>query len=202
MCPIPLYLEPVVSQLSIESGDVAAHASACCGRFRFLGAAPGSLTLAMHPVSWSEPTILERRFPSWIDPGSRRSLIAAEFASRRLRLCVRSLLGSVDSSGAARRNGCWSRRWCDSSSHGEEFEEGADEQTGHIRLISASTRLFCRTKCDSTAKRNAKIRDNVQKLVEFTAKVEKNAGATARLLWSESEENLAQKLIARLQKVQ
>jgi hypothetical protein len=31
--------------------------------------------------------------------------------------------------------------------------------------------------------------------------VEKNAGATARLLWSESEENLAQKLITRLQKV-
>jgi len=37
-------------------------------------------------------------------------------------------------------------------------------------------------------------------LVAFTALVEKNAGATARLLWSESEENLAQKLIARLQK--
>jgi len=37
--------------------------------------------------------------------------------------------------------------------------------------------------------------------VEFAAKVEKNAGATGRLLWSESEENLAQKLIARLQKV-
>jgi len=41
----------------------------------------------------------------------------------------------------------------------------------------------------------------VHRLVEFAAKVEKNAGATGRLLWSESEENLAQKLIARLQKV-
>ena len=40
-----------------------------------------------------------------------------------------------------------------------------------------------------------------RRLVEFTAKVEKNSGATGRLLWSESEENLAQKLIARLQKV-
>jgi len=29
--------------------------------------------------------------------------------------------------------------------------------------------------------------------------VEKNCGVTGRVLWSESEENLAQKLIARLQ---
>jgi hypothetical protein len=46
------------------------------------------------------------------------------------------------------------------------------------------------------------VRANVQKLVEFTGAAEKNSGASARLLWSESEENLAQKLIARLQKVQ
>jgi hypothetical protein len=41
----------------------------------------------------------------------------------------------------------------------------------------------------------------VLKLVEFTQRVEKNAGVRGRLLWSESEETLAQKLIARLQKV-
>jgi hypothetical protein len=52
----------------------------------------------------------------------------------------------------------------------------------------------------SVAERN--VRSNVQKLVEFTANVEKNSGATGRLLWSESEENLAQKLINRLQRVQ
>ena len=36
----------------------------------------------------------------------------------------------------------------------------------------------------------------------FTIAVEKNCGITGRVLWSESEENLAQKLISRLQKVQ
>ena len=45
-----------------------------------------------------------------------------------------------------------------------------------------------------------RVRINVQRLVEFTAKMESNSGATGRLLWSESEENLAQKLILRLQK--
>jgi hypothetical protein len=48
----------------------------------------------------------------------------------------------------------------------------------------------------------AKIRDNVAKLVEFSMNVERNPGVSSRLLWSESEESLAQKLIARLQKVQ
>jgi len=47
-----------------------------------------------------------------------------------------------------------------------------------------------------------RVRDNVHRLVEFTNAVEKNCGTSARLLWSESDENFAQKLIARLQKVQ
>jgi hypothetical protein len=32
--------------------------------------------------------------------------------------------------------------------------------------------------------------------------VEKNTGLSGRILWSESDENLAQKLISRLQRVQ
>jgi hypothetical protein len=46
-----------------------------------------------------------------------------------------------------------------------------------------------------------RIRENVAKLITFTNAVEKNAGIRTRLLWSESEENLAQKLVARLQRV-
>jgi hypothetical protein len=41
----------------------------------------------------------------------------------------------------------------------------------------------------------------VQKLVAFTQAVEQNCGITGRVLWSESDENLAQKLIARVQRV-
>jgi hypothetical protein len=52
------------------------------------------------------------------------------------------------------------------------------------------------------AEAEERIRANVHTLVDFTNKVEKNAHANGRLLWSDSEDNLAQKLIARLQKVQ
>ena len=46
------------------------------------------------------------------------------------------------------------------------------------------------------------MRANIAKLVGFSAAVEKNCGITGRVLWSESEENLAQKLIAKLQQTQ
>jgi len=46
------------------------------------------------------------------------------------------------------------------------------------------------------------VKANVQKLVALTSAVEKNVGIRGRILWSDSEENLVQKLIARLQKVQ
>jgi hypothetical protein len=47
-----------------------------------------------------------------------------------------------------------------------------------------------------------RIKANVHKLVTFTTAVENNCGISGRVLWSESEDNLAQKLIERLQRVQ
>jgi hypothetical protein len=38
-------------------------------------------------------------------------------------------------------------------------------------------------------------------LVEVTNLIQENCGISSRLLWSDSGENLAQKLIARLQRV-
>ncbi len=45
------------------------------------------------------------------------------------------------------------------------------------------------------------VKRNVQKLVEVTNAIQENCGISSRLLWSDSGENLAQKLIARLQRV-
>jgi hypothetical protein len=42
------------------------------------------------------------------------------------------------------------------------------------------------------------IEENARQLIELTAAVEKASGATARLLWSELGESLAQRLAARL----
>jgi hypothetical protein len=45
------------------------------------------------------------------------------------------------------------------------------------------------------------IQQNVEKLLAFTLLIEKNCGISSRLLWTESGKPLAEKLIARLQRV-
>jgi len=68
-------------------------------------------------------------------------------------------------------------------------------------LISVWTRLSCTKKSRLTFEAERIVRSNRTKLVEFTAKVEKNSGARAVAMVRVGGE-LAQKLIARLQRVQ
>ena len=85
---------------------------------------------------------------------------------------------------------------------GDEFDEKVQEQTGHVQIDFGLDAPFLQENVALTEETQNKVRENVAKLVEFTVKAEKNTRANGRLLWSEAEENLAQKLIARLQKVQ
>jgi hypothetical protein len=85
---------------------------------------------------------------------------------------------------------------------GEEFDEGTYQETGHIEIDFGLDSLFVQEDVELNEETQVKIRDNVAKLVDFTKKAESNTRATSRRLWSESEESLPQKLIARLQKVQ
>jgi hypothetical protein len=83
---------------------------------------------------------------------------------------------------------------------GPLFDEGAYQQEGHIRIDFGSDVPFLEEdlELDSVAARH--VAENVGQLVELTAAVEKASGATARLLWSELGESLAQRLAARLGK--
>jgi hypothetical protein len=82
--------------------------------------------------------------------------------------------------------------------YGPLFDEGAYEADGHIRVDFGSDTPFLEegVELDSVAARH--IEENVRQLIELTAGVEKASGATARLLWSELGESLAQRLAARL----
>jgi hypothetical protein len=81
---------------------------------------------------------------------------------------------------------------------GPLFDEAAYEQEGHIRIDFGSDAPFLEEEAelDSVAARH--IEENVRQLVDLTMNVEKASGATARLLWSELGESLAQRLAARL----
>lgn len=82
---------------------------------------------------------------------------------------------------------------------GPEFDEGAFEQSGQVRIDLGSDTPFLQEEVELDQEGAGYVKENVQKLVDLTTAVQKNSGAASRLLWSESGENLAQKLIARLQ---
>ncbi len=82
--------------------------------------------------------------------------------------------------------------------YGPLFDEGAYEQDGHIRIDFGSDAPFLEEDANLHAVGARHVEENVRQLVELTAAVEKGSGATARLLWSELGESLAQRLAARL----
>jgi hypothetical protein len=88
---------------------------------------------------------------------------------------------------------------------GPDFDLGSYEQNGHIRVDFGLDTPWTFEGQDEeesldpdTAKR---VQQNVEKLLAFTLSVEKHCGISSRLLWTESGEPLAEKLINRLQRL-
>ncbi len=95
---------------------------------------------------------------------------------------------------------------------GPDFDLGSYEQNGHIRVdfgldtpwtfegesFESSPEDESDALDADTAKR---VQQNIEKLLAFTLSVEKHCGISSRLLWTESGEPLAEKLIARLQRL-
>ena len=84
---------------------------------------------------------------------------------------------------------------------GPEFDEGSYEQNGHVRIDFGIDTPFLHEDVDLDRQSAARIQENVQMLVDITNAVQEHCGISSRLLWSESGESLAQKLIDRLQRV-
>jgi hypothetical protein len=82
--------------------------------------------------------------------------------------------------------------------YGPLFDEGVYEQEGHIRIDFGSDAPFLEEEAELDAAAARHMAENVRQLVELTAAVEKASGATARLLWSELGESLAQRLAERV----
>lgn len=91
---------------------------------------------------------------------------------------------------------------------GPRFDVAGYEQNGHLLVDfgldapwvpNQPTEVLEDEPLDEEAQIH--IQQNVEKLLAFTLLVEKNCGISSRLLWTESGEPLAEKLIARLQRV-
>jgi hypothetical protein len=185
---------------SFDESEILPRTISVLRQIPFSATRDGVTYAAIQPVSWSEPTILERRF----SPGASPEEAVAEVAE----LLHDDYAYLFDAYWDLWTPPEGTEKWVLEPSlvrliaHGMEFEEHAAEQAGHIQIDFGLDTSFLHEEVALTSEAERNVRSNVQQLVELTARMEKNAGATGRLLWSESEENLAQKLIARLQKVQ
>src|SRR6187402_146417 len=84
---------------------------------------------------------------------------------------------------------------------GPEFDDGSYEQNGHIRVDFGLDTPWVLEDEELDKSAAERIQQNVEKLLAFTLSVEKHCGISSRLLWTESGEPLAEKLIARLQRL-
>ena len=82
------------------------------------------------------------------------------------------------------------------------IDDAAFEQSGHIRMDLGLDTAFLHSELALDERSLERVQDNNRQLIEFTMRIEKYCNVSSRLLWSDDDSTLAQKLIERLQKLQ
>jgi hypothetical protein len=196
--PDSLHLSLWFSDFSTESMFVPAFA--VMREFPFSRQLAGITALEVHPVSWNEATILEERFGPGAQPEEAVGIVSGLMHEDYAYVFEANWDLWTPSEAQA--------EWTLRASvvrfivRGEEFEESEAKTLGDIQIDLGLDAPFLHEELQLSSELEARVRANVKALVDFINRLEKSAGPSARLLWSESDENLAQKLVSRLQKVQ
>lgn len=192
LATLPDKLTAVLSEFGAHGGEARVYAA------------------TVWPVSWSEPPVFQRVWG--------RGQYASE-GGVEPRLAVEETLDLMHDDYAYEFQIGWSLwvlesgdtgpdpRWVREprlvrvTAYGPLFDDGAYEADGHIRIDFGPDAPFLdeweeHTELNAIAARH--VEENIRQLVALTAAVEKASGATARLLWSELGESLAQRLATRL----
>ena len=196
--PDPLYL--TVWFPSFAGSEMLPRTLSILKQFPYSQTRPGVAGVIVQPVSWKEASILERRFRPGLEPEQ-----GAAMAGDLLHMDYAYIFEVYwDLWSPSEETNQWSLApsLVRIIANGTDFDDGSYQQNGHVQIDFGLDTPFLYEDIELTPVEEARVRVNVHKLVQFTTAVEKNCGITGRVLWSESEENLADKLIARLQKVQ
>jgi hypothetical protein len=210
----PLYLSVWFPQSDTDS--IVSRGLSVMRQFPFSPVRPGVEYLAVQPVSWSEPTVLERRFRPGVDPEEATTIAAdllhddyayvfeAYWDLWSKKLPEAPAPAALDEEYEEDNTEPWvlQPHLVRFIAYGPDFDDAAFQEEGHVKADFGLDTPFLQEQAALVGNPRESVRANIHKLVSFTAAVEKNCGISGRLLWSESEENLAQKLIARLQGVQ
>lgn len=188
-------------------------------QFAVIGAAPGDAPLiqavSVYPIDWSEAPVYGRIY----DTGATDAALAEQEAALAApHIAVPAALDQLHDDFAyefeldwplwqPQVEGSLEPVWRQQSARvtvvgfGPEFDQGSYETNGQVRIGFGIDTPFLQEDLELEPEAAAHIRENVAQLVALVRAIEKNCGIASRLLWSESGESLAEKLIARLQQV-
>ena len=187
---------------SFREAEMMPRAVGVLRQFPFSALREGITYVSVHPVAWTEPTVLERRFNPGISPEEAADL-SSEFAHDDFAFIFEAFwdlwLPSEDEHGDS-----WVQRPVAVRFlvHGVQFDDGIYTDDGHVEADFGLDSSFVYEGTRLTSAIEGHLRSNIAKLITFSGNVEKHCAISGRVLWSESEENLAQKLIAKLQQTQ
>ena len=166
------------------------------------GGESGVYAVTVWPVRWSESPIFQRvwgRGGEGIEPR-----VAVEEATEQLyddyayEFQIGWSLWELEAGGNLDPRWVRAPRLVRVTGFGPLFDEGAYEQDGHIRIDFGPDAPFLEEDAELDSQTARHVEQNIVQLIALTTAVEKESGATARLLWSELGESLAQRLAARL----
>lgn len=185
---------------NFPSEEMLQRLSCVMRQFSFSAERPGIGYVGVHSIDWNEPRVFEQTFDYRADPEHAIALVA-EFLHDDNAYIFEAMwdLWTYDM-----ETGAWMRKPhpVKFTAHAERFDDGAAQESGHIQINLGLDSNFLFEDVALTPEAEERVRQNIEQLVKFTIAIEKSCNLAGRLLWSESEENLAQKLIARLQRVQ
>ena len=170
----PLYLSLWFSDFSGPA--MLPHILAVLQQFPFSERRPGVTYVAVQPVSWNEASVLERRFSPGVAP-QEAVVVAADLVHDDYAYVFDAYwdMWTLDTSG----NWNLGPSQVKIIAQGEEFEEGVQQETGHIEIDFGLDSLFIQEGAKLTSETEARIRENVLRLIEFSKKVEMHRHAIA-----------------------
>lgn len=187
---------------TFREGEMLTRTLSVLRQFPFSSVREGITYLSVHPVAWTEPTVLERRFDPGISPEEAAD-VASEFVHDDFAFVFETFWDLwVPNDGEAGESWVQRPSAVQFLVHGVQFDDGIYTDDGHIEVDFGLDFTFVYEGKHLSPAVEKHLRSNIAKLVGFSNAVEKHCAVSGRVLWSESEENLAQKLIARLQQTQ
>jgi hypothetical protein len=172
------------------------------GAFPKHGGEGGVYAASVWPVSWSESPVFQRvwgRGGEGLDPRQAveetLEILHEDYAYE---FQVGWSLWELETGAGLDPRWARNTRLVRVTGFGPLFDEGAYEQDGHIRIDFGPDGAFLEEGAELDSQTARHVEENIAQLVALTRAVEKESGATARLLWSELGESLAQRLAARL----